>query len=138
MNERPVFVLDASALLALLHEEPGSDRVEMAFEAGTVVMSAMNYAEVVSKHARKGLDVRAFRENIGLMGLSVVPFDERSAESTGELKPRTREWGLSLADCACLSLSKRLGAAALTADLAWMNLKDEYNVELIRKGSKAT
>jgi len=59
-------------------------------------------------------------------------FDFYQAEQTGILKPQTSEWGFSLADCACLALTRHLNAAVLTADTAWENLGDLYRVKLIR------
>lgn len=50
-----VQVLDASALLALLLDEPGADRV--AATLGDAVMSTVNLAEVLGKAADRGLTV---------------------------------------------------------------------------------
>lgn len=51
-------VLDASAVLALIHDEPGSDIV--AVEIGGAVLGAANLAEVVGKDA--DVDVVHVRE----------------------------------------------------------------------------
>ena len=42
------YVLDASALMALFHQEPGSDKVEQAIEDGAAI-STVNLSEVASK-----------------------------------------------------------------------------------------
>jgi PIN domain nuclease of toxin-antitoxin system len=42
----PTFVLDASALLCLLFDEPGADRVEARLTRASV--SAVNYHEVLA------------------------------------------------------------------------------------------
>lgn len=55
MSDGPRWVLDASALLAFLGDEPGADVVERALEQGAV-MSAVNWAEVLSKAAEVGED----------------------------------------------------------------------------------
>lgn len=46
------FVLDASALLALLLAEPGADRVKAELDGS--VMTTVNLAEVVSHYAKLG------------------------------------------------------------------------------------
>lgn len=48
MAETAGSVLDASALLAFLQEEPGSQAVQAALAVGAV-MNVVNYAEVLSK-----------------------------------------------------------------------------------------
>ena len=63
-------VLDASALLAYLQDEPGSSVVQQALAAGAF-MSVVNYAEVLSRLADAGEDPatahRTFYEQ-GLVG----------------------------------------------------------------------
>ena len=50
-------VLDASALLALLQDEPGADVVEPALEAA--VISTVNWSEVAQKSLDRGVGVCA-------------------------------------------------------------------------------
>ena len=137
MNKGTV-VLDASALLAFFHREAGSDVVENVLRQGSVCMSAVNYAEVVIKHVAKGKDAGTLRELIRKLGIVVIAFDESSAEAVARLKPKTTAWGLSMADCACLTLAKQLDALALTADTEWANLKDECDIKLIRNRNTKT
>jgi ribonuclease VapC len=134
MSEQLLVVLDASALLALLHQEPGADRVRRSIQSDKVVMSAINYAEVIAKHLQKGKDFGALRDNLQALGILIIPFDKELSEAVGQLKPKTMHLGLSLADCACLTLSRHINAIALTADTAWGNLKNDFNVEVIRSG----
>jgi ribonuclease VapC len=49
-----VIVLDASALLALINNEPGADVVARAAAANDATISSVNYAEVLQKTARLG------------------------------------------------------------------------------------
>ena len=55
------WVLDASALLALLLREPGADKVRAAL--GEAIMSVVNLAEVISYYAKLG----SSREDIEMM-----------------------------------------------------------------------
>jgi ribonuclease VapC len=50
-------VLDASAVMALLHDEEGASAVVAAIAAGTTI-SVVNWAEVLSKVAADGDDPR--------------------------------------------------------------------------------
>jgi PIN domain nuclease of toxin-antitoxin system len=129
-------VLDASALLAFLHDEPGADLVGEALVAGASI-SAVNWAEVLSKLADRGQEpetVAQDLENQGILGpaLIVHEVDEILARRIAELRPQTRALGLSLGDRACLALAGRLGLGVLTADRDWMDLDLGLDIRLIR------
>lgn len=129
-------VLDASALIAYLNDEPGSDLVESALTTGACI-SAVNWAEVLSKVARDGGDPDALRlrlEQTGLLGqtLQIVAFAEQDALRTAHLAPLGRSHGLSLGDRDCLALALRLGLPAVTADRIWQNLSLSVTVQVIR------
>jgi len=121
-------VLDASALLAWLHDEPGGDQVEALLEVA--VMSAVNWSEVLQKSVARGVAVEGLREDLEALGLQIEPFTIRDAEIAAGLWEQTRPLGLSLADRACLALGLRLGWPVVTADRAWQALGSQ--VRLIR------
>lgn len=123
-------VLDASALLALLNQEEGAERVA-PFLADAVI-STVNLAEVVTRLALAGMPETAIREALALLPLESVPFDVGQAIEVGLLAPTTRPSGLSLGDRACLILARRLDATAVTADQAWVGIDAGVAVELIR------
>ncbi len=110
-------VLDASALLAMLHEEPGGDEVEARISEAAI--SSVNWSEVVQKSLTRGVDVEGMREDLEALGLSIHPFDADDAEAAAELLKKTKEHGLSLADGACLTLAGRHAVEALTTDRVW-------------------
>lgn len=129
-------VLDASALLAYLHREPGNQVVEEALAAGAVI-NVVNYAEVLSRQADAGDEpVMAHRrfQVEGLVGglLHILPLSEDDALAIARLRPTTRALGLSLADRACLATGLRLGRPVLTADRAWAGLDIGVPIRLIR------
>jgi PIN domain nuclease of toxin-antitoxin system len=126
----PEVVLDASALLALLHAEPGRERVAACLPGAR--LSAVNLAEVVGKLAEHGLSEAEIRGALGGLGLVVVPFEWEHALACGLLRPATRVLGLSLGDRAALGLARALGLPILSADRAWGELPAEWGVELIR------
>lgn len=123
-------VWDASALLALMNDEPGAITVrETLTEA---VISAVNLAEVVSKLVDRGMPEAQILSDLGELDLSDVPFDLQQAYATGLLRAATRSRGLSLGDRACLSLAQHLGLPVLTADRAWTELDLGVEVRLAR------
>lgn len=123
-------VLDASAILALLNQEEGAERVA-PFLADAVI-STVNLAEVVTRLALAGMPETAIREALALLPLESVPFDVGQAIEVGLLAPTTKPPGLSLGDRACLVLASRLDATAVTADQAWVGIDAGVAVELIR------
>ena len=125
-------VLDASALLAHLRDEPGADVVAEAI-AGGAVISTVNLAEVFSRVADRGEDPAKLAAELTQSGLldgaiTVEPFTADDAIDAGRLRPLTRDAGLSLGDRACLALARRLDAPALTADTDWQGV--DHGVEL--------
>jgi len=124
------YILDASALLALLNAEPGSDLVEELLPEA--VISTVNLAEAVGRLAAIGMPDNEIRDSLALLGLETVPFDAQQAFQAGLLYPRLRSLGLSLGDRACLALALTTGATALTADRAWQAAEVGVPIRLIR------
>jgi ribonuclease VapC len=129
-------VLDASALLAHLQDEPGADVVAEAI-AGGAVISTVNLAEVFSRAADRGADPAKLAAELtqsGLLGgaITVEPFTAADAIDAGRLRPLTRDAGLSLGDRACLALARRLDALALTADTDWQGVAHGVELRPIR------
>ena len=122
-------VLDASAVLALLFREPGSDRVAAALPSSCI--SSVNLSEVAGRFIRDGAEVEEVAYRLRQLALDVVPFDEQAALRAAALLPVTSPLGLSLADRACLALARQRGLTALTTDRAWASVPG-VNVELIR------
>jgi len=124
-------VLDASALLAFLHQEVGADLIRPLLSRS--VISSVNWAEVLQKVIDRGSrEVSDVREDLQSMRLRIFAFDAQDAESTAHLWSTSRRAGLSLGDRACLSLAQKLGLPALTADRGWSALNLEVQVCLIR------
>lgn len=123
-------VLDASALLALMNDEPGAITVRETLPEA--VISAVNLAEVVSKLVDRGMPEAQIFNDLGELSLSDVPFDVQQAYATGLLRAATRSWGLSLGDRACLSLALQLPSPVITTDRAWAELDLGVEVRLAR------
>ena len=125
-------VLDASALLALLQQEPGQMRATHAVESGAVI-SSVNLSEVAAKLRDIGVSEAVVQQAVAALvarGLEVVDFDGALALVAAFLRPATRTLGLSLGDRACLALGKQRGEPVLTTDRAWASLPPSLGVEV--------
>lgn len=116
-------VYDASALLAVIFSEPGADAVlELLSQPGGEV-SAVNWSEVGAKLAERGLHADDIARELSAFGLDMIPFDEEQANLAAELRPATRQLGLSLGDRSCLALARTRGARVAKADANWKKLE---------------
>jgi ribonuclease VapC len=123
-------VLDASAVLAWLYDEPGADVVD-GLLAGAV-LSTVNLAEVWQKLDDRGADADRAAARLRLLGVRTEPFSDEDARLTGSLWRIGRSAGLSLGDRCCLALATRLGGVALTADRSWAEVSPAVPVQLVR------
>ncbi len=126
------FVLDASAVLAWLWQEEGSDLVGERLAENVCLLSSVNLAEIASKALDKGLPEPDLANLLASMELEVVPYVQEDALETARLRSSTRKLGLSLGDRACLGLAKARSAVAVTADRAWLKVDVGVVVECIR------
>ncbi len=124
------YALDASAVLALLNQEPGADLVQEVLPRA--VISTVNLAEIVTRLTAKGMPEAEIRDVLSLLGMESVPFDEESAIQSGLLYAGTYTAGLSSGDRACLTLARNINAIAVSADRAWESLDIGVQVRLIR------
>lgn len=124
------YILDASAVIALLGGEPGYERVEASLADAAIC--SVNLVEVGTRLIDSGLSIEEMTETTGLLGIQVIAFDEPLAIATAALRSRTKSAGLSLADRACLALAIREEAIALTADRAWGTVDVGCVVEQLR------
>lgn len=123
-------VLDASAVLALINEEPGGETVDALLDHATI--SAVNWSEVIAVLVDAGFAVERASTRIAALGLAVIAFDQPQALAAGALRAVTRSAGLSFGDRACLGLAEARKAPAVTADRRWATLKLSAKVQLIR------
>lgn len=124
-------VLDASALLAILSSEPGSEALTSHLLA-SATSSTVNLAEVQGKLVSRGLDAHdAWEATLSPIREASI-FTEEQARIAGDLVTETKPLGLSLADRACLALGIALNAPVYTFDRAWKNLKLGIRIHVLR------
>lgn len=131
LREMSRIVLDASAVLAILNQEPGEERLtpELLSDA---VTSTVNLAEVHGKLVGVGLSEEEAWEAAVSPVREAVPFSSEHARIAGGLVMKTRALGLSLGDRACLAVGMTLKAPVFTADRSWKKLKIGVRIHVIR------
>ena len=124
-------VLDASALLAVLNQEPGAERLTPELLSDAAI-STVNLAEVHAKLVARGGDPEEAWQDTLSPGVEAVAFTAQHAQIAGGLVAQTRALGLSLGDRACLALGLALKSPVYTAERSWKKLKLDVRIHVIR------
>jgi ribonuclease VapC len=119
-------VIDASALLAVLHKERGANEARAHLRGAFI--SAVNLSEVY-QDALRTQTLYLAKALVAAAQLQIVAFDAAQAEIAAEIHVKSRGKGISFADRACLALGKQKGIAIVTADQGWASL--DIGVELL-------
>ena len=124
------YVIDASAMLALIKNESGAEYVRERIARS--LASTVNLAEVGAVLSDWGLPDDETQAVTIKLGVKNVPFDLHQAQISAELRRVTRSSGLSLGDRACLALAKSTDLPVLTADRTWLDAGSDVEIEVIR------
>jgi ribonuclease VapC len=120
-------LLDSSAVLAALFEEPGMDMVR---ERGTdASITTVNYCEVLSKLADHGVPVSDAVQLLADLNLEIQPITTAHAIRAAEYRTMTRHHNFALADRLCLACANIEQCPVLTADKNW--LRFDFGAEVI-------
>ena len=111
------FVLDASALLAVMFGEPGADLVYGVMNQSHI--SAVNLSEVYATMIEGGMTFDDAEELVDPLPFRVRAYRDGHAKQTARLRPLTRHLGLSLGDRACLTCAFFDSLPVLTPTGAW-------------------
>ncbi len=129
-------VLDASAVLAVLFQEPGEAFVRPWLRGGLI--SAVNAGEVLNKRYRPGESLERTVQLFRSLELRVVDFDFEQSVIAASFEPFARAANLSFADRACLSLGLIRELPVLTAEHDWIKPDLGIDIRLIRERKDAT
>jgi ribonuclease VapC len=126
------YILDSSALIAMLDREPGGEIVTAVLDVSAI--SAVNLSEVVGFYSRKGTSADIVEALLKPLPLEIVSVGRAVAFEAGMMQRVANKFGLSLGDRICLALARQRSASAMTADRIWKEAAAEIGiaVELIR------
>jgi ribonuclease VapC len=114
-------VFDASAILALLRDEPGADVVTQYIGDGLI--SAVNFQEVIKGLLRREVPIDAALAMLDALHLDVRPHGRDDAVAAANLFPATKAFGSGLGDRTCMALAIAEGLPVLTADQEWARIE---------------
>lgn len=124
------YVIDASALLAMLWNEDGAKIVEDNIENS--ILSSVNLAEIYSKMSDRNIDINQAKQLLESLGFGIFNFDSNQALLCAKLRINTKEFGLSLGDRACMALAMQENLPIITADKIWLKVDIGLKIISIR------
>ena len=131
MSQSKVFLLDASAIVAVLTRERGWAVVGKVLATGNAKATPIALAEAMGTIRRKlKIEAQAVLESITALGLEIVALEQEDAleidrvkeiaEAASRAYKKPRQ--LSIADASCLAVGRRLGANVVSSDSYWESL----------------
>jgi predicted nucleic acid-binding protein len=120
----PTFVLDTSALLTLIEDEPGATRVEEILRAGGVTLIWVSLLEVayITEQERGAAEAERRYAHLKALPVRLVwEVDEATVLTAARFKAKHR---LSLADAIIAAYAKQAGATLVHKDREFEALAD--------------
>jgi ribonuclease VapC len=124
------YILDSSALLALINYEPGWENISKIVDNSSI--NTINLSEVIHKLYDLSLSELNINKIFQTLNFKIIKFDREMAFEAGKLKNQTKQFGLSLGDCACIATAIINKFDILTADKIWLKLDLPIKVISIR------
>lgn len=121
-------LLDASAVLAVILDEPGGDDVYEVMNDAHI--SAVNLSEVYATLLDGGMAFELADEIIRALPFRIRTFRDDHAVQTAKLRPLTKSFGLSLGDRACITQAKFSDLPILTSDRRMAAAKDVVGLDI--------
>lgn len=123
-------VIDSSAVIAYLNQEPGEADVADWLDRGATA-SALIVQEIMAYLVRRGVVHDDALEAIAALGLDVHDLTGPLALDAGAMALAAKPFGLSHGDRACLTLARALGLPAVTADRVWSDAASVLDVQVV-------
>jgi ribonuclease VapC len=122
------YMLDASAVLAMLYDEPGGDFVFSNLSGSQ--MSVINLSEVYATLMDGGMSFETAYEAVNPLPFRIRTFRDDHAWQTAKLRPLTKSFGLSLGDRACITHAMLADLPILTADRRMASARDALGIDI--------
>ena len=131
MTSSPKIILDASAILAYIGEEPGAEIIEKWLADSAV--SIVNLCEVISVLVREGKSEEEVSAGVHALIPVIIPFSWDVARMTAAMIIATQPKGLGLGDRAALATAKSLHIPVLTTESRWLDVSVGVDIRLLRE-----
>ncbi|MFU7501632.1 MULTISPECIES: type II toxin-antitoxin system VapC family toxin [unclassified Candidatus Tisiphia] len=122
------FLLDTSAIIALLKQESGYKILEDVIASSA--LSSVNLSELVSVLTRSNIKENEIDTIITDIVPDIIPFSESISIKAGKLISLTKDYGLSLGDRACIATGGYYNMEIYTTDRIWLKLSDKLPVKI--------
>jgi ribonuclease VapC len=131
-----MLILDASALIAFIRKEDGSETVKTRITQSEAFISVVNLTEAKGKLVGAGdftpQQVESELEQLAAL-VEPIAYTLEQADLAAWWYARKNPYNLSLGDCACLGAAEATGCEVLTAEQRWGKLPNlRVKVTLIR------
>ncbi|CAL7961915.1 putative PIN domain nuclease [Alphaproteobacteria bacterium] len=130
MREAKSFVIDSSALLAVIYNEKLVIDAKKYFENSS--MSVINATECIIVLNRNGMPIEIAKSLLESLISKFVICEFDNSNNITNIKNSNKNLGLSIADCFCLALGQKLELPIVTADKIWAEAKITSEVICIR------
>lgn len=114
-------VFDSSAVIALFAKEKGYEFIQKHLK--NAIISSVNIAEIY----KYCIDTQKLTEDdsktlIKMLDIKIIDFNEEQALITANLVSKTKQYGLSLGDRACIALATVGNHSIITCDRIWQKV----------------
>ncbi|WP_341748898.1 type II toxin-antitoxin system VapC family toxin [Candidatus Tisiphia endosymbiont of Sialis lutaria] len=123
------YLLDTSAIIALLKKEPGYKILEDVIASSSI--ASINLSELVSVLTRSNIAENEIDIIVADIVPEIIPFCENIAIKTGKLSRLTKDYGLSLGDRACIATGCYYNMEIYTTDKIWLKVADNITTKII-------
>ena len=121
-----IAVLDSSVIIAILKNEPGACDSHLC----NGLVSTVNLVEVATRLITLGCSEDQATTIMSELPVKAIDFTKELVNTTAFLMGKTKRYGLSLGDRACLATAMMHNLPVLTADRIWKELAQELKLEI--------